>query len=65
MLVLFQEKLKNKNKKSTTLKFESESQRLGGERKFPDRILFVKNDYARLGEYVKLQNISYLKIVHT
>jgi ATP-dependent exoDNAse (exonuclease V) alpha subunit len=45
-------KLQKKMEKSTTLKFErkKKKEKLGGESRFPDRVMFVKNDYAKLGE---------------
>ncbi|XP_060608003.1 phosphatidylinositol-glycan-specific phospholipase D-like isoform X2 [Ruditapes philippinarum] len=43
-------KLQKKMEKSTTLKFERKKEKLEGESRFPDRVMFVKNDYARLGE---------------
>ncbi|XP_053394387.1 phosphatidylinositol-glycan-specific phospholipase D-like [Mercenaria mercenaria] len=46
----FQMKLQKKKEKPSTLKFESNRKSLTGESRFPDRVLFVKNDYARLGE---------------
>lgn len=43
-------KLMKKNEKPSTLKFESNKKVFGGVARFPDRVLFVLNDYARLGE---------------